>query len=199
MAIYAFDTLTNEERGDLYSHQLYRYRNYSKQVREQQSIRLVRPRKGDSSSSSSTPCRGNNHSSRYRKPSDSECQQTQVKESRIVFWAFNKKQTCWTRINRRKLKYRGPSIPDSNVVDLVSGSLRFHTRKCHPATGRGKWWRISRSFIRHPQALPYRLHAQNQKVRENIESLSFQQVKPIMKEEKTDLSRPDFTRSLLTS
>ena len=130
------DDLTPEERGAWYGHQLYRYRNYLKQAREQQGIpkSMPAPPAGEGGIAAAAAAAAAPPPAAHPEIETQVIQSVNkpMRKKAGLLLEHLKKTNVLSWDREGKIKYRGQSIPDSNIVDLVSESLRFLPRKRHP-------------------------------------------------------------------
>lgn len=131
--------LTPEEKAALYGHQLFRYRNYLRQARSEGKEKIIpKPvtvqEEGDAGAGADDAAAA--AAEAEAEPSSSELEEQVIKsvsdkmQKKAGLLLEHLKKTKVIKWNDDgEISYRGKMIPDSNIVDLVTNTMKTKSRK----------------------------------------------------------------------
>lgn len=127
--------LTPEEKAALYGHQLYRYRNYLREARNQGKEKIIIPEKPATENEPADPAPP------PPPPPPPAAEASEMEQQVIKSVPGNMQKKAGLLLDRLKktkvlkwnddgeISYRGKMIPDSNIVDLVTNTMKTRPPK----------------------------------------------------------------------
>lgn len=124
------EDLSPEEKAALYAHQLFRYRKFLDQARNEGKTISAPPSSIEQTAESETVPDASETSEVEENVVKSASNRMQKKAGLLLDHLKKSKVIKWNKDG--EISYRGKPIPESNIVDLVSNTLKTKSRKGFP-------------------------------------------------------------------